>query len=285
MGLWTPDRSGVNPDEEAEWYILVSGGTPFNQRIAQEGGVAEFRPEELFGNDIYALFGNEFATPVLGNFDPPVAPPTEPVLPLGNTNLDNRFDVNGDGFVTALDVLIVTDDINSNGSREVQVGTLDAPFLDVSADGMVTPLDILEVVDHLNSNAGAGVTGGEGEAGPAAQAALDTPATQDVLELGDLQPAVAYVGLSAEASLQSVIEVQQSQPANDVVDKEEDEEEEVAVNRASKAEDKAVSVFDELGTAADVRSSALDEVLAEIADDVDGASEMDVLDAFFSRLR
>jgi hypothetical protein len=285
MGLWTPDRSGVNPDEEAEWYILVSGGTPFNQRIAQEGGIAEFRPEELFGNDIYALFGNEFATPVLGNFDPPVAPPTDPPVSIGNTNVDNRFDVNADGFVTALDVLIVTDDINSNGSRELQVGTLDAPFLDVSEDGSVTPLDILEVVDHLNSNAGTGVTGGEGEAAPAALATIDTPAAQDVVEAGDLQAAVAYVGLSADASLQSVVEVQQPQPATNVVDEEEDEEEEVVVNRLGKADAGARSVFDELGDASDVRRSALDEVLAEIADDVDGATETDALDSFFSRLR
>ena len=76
IGLWVPDRSGILPAEAAEWYILVSGGAPLTNRITGAPPVINFTPVP-FGNDRFAQFGDEFAIPLLGNFDPP-APGSSP---------------------------------------------------------------------------------------------------------------------------------------------------------------------------------------------------------------
>ena len=78
------------------------------------------------------------------------------------TNLDNRFDVNADGRVDALDALILINDINANGQRDLTYGTLQAPFLDVTRDGTVSAGDVLGVINVVNSSV-AGGSGGEGE--------------------------------------------------------------------------------------------------------------------------
>ena len=75
IGLWVPDRSGVFPSEAAEWYFLVSGGVPLTNRIIgwhHRVQLINFTPVP-FGNDRFAQFGDEFAIPLLGNFDPPAA--------------------------------------------------------------------------------------------------------------------------------------------------------------------------------------------------------------------
>lgn len=71
IGLWVPDRSGVTSWESAEWYFLISDVTQ------KEVGTVkalnhDFSPSPL-GNDLFAQFGDEFAVPIVGNFDPPVA--------------------------------------------------------------------------------------------------------------------------------------------------------------------------------------------------------------------
>jgi len=69
LGLWVPDRNSVSPTDSAEWYFFVSGGESLAQRI--QGSTMHFRPG-LFGNDIFARLGDQFALPLVGNFDPPV---------------------------------------------------------------------------------------------------------------------------------------------------------------------------------------------------------------------
>ena len=66
-----------------------------------------------FGNDEFAVFGSDFALPVVGNFDPH----RHPSLPLGGvvyglTNLNDPDDVNGDGLVGPVDVLTIINDLN-----------------------------------------------------------------------------------------------------------------------------------------------------------------------------
>ena len=72
VGLWVPDRSGATPEKIGEWYLLLSDD--LNQTKRQDGAVVtldhEFTPIP-FGPDIFAQFGDEFAIPVVGNFDPP----------------------------------------------------------------------------------------------------------------------------------------------------------------------------------------------------------------------
>ena len=138
IGLWVPDRAGVAPVENGEWYFLVSQLRSAQDKASATDGtvnswIMPFTPVP-FGKDIYASFGDEFAVPVLGNFDPPVT--------AGRVGDADRGDEPGQPLrrqcrrpVDALDALILINDINANGQRTLTYGTLQAPFLDVTRDG------------------------------------------------------------------------------------------------------------------------------------------------------
>ncbi|EMI54133.1 Ig-like domain-containing protein, partial [Rhodopirellula sallentina] len=67
-------------------------------------------------------------------------------------NYWNKFDVNSDGFVTALDALRVINFMNESGEGEPTGTSVEyAGFVDVNADHMVTSLDALQVINQLNS--------------------------------------------------------------------------------------------------------------------------------------
>jgi hypothetical protein len=161
VGLWVPDRAGVSPAEAGEWYFLVSAGRPIDQRIEAENGVAQFKPVP-FGPDLFASFGDEFAMPLVGNFDPPVVPAAAGAWSVGGTNPDDARDVNGDGRVTPLDALLLINELNQTGPRPAAVSASQGPYLDVTRDGTLSPNDALLVINFLNLQAA--VAGGEGEA-------------------------------------------------------------------------------------------------------------------------
>lgn len=76
-------------------------------------------------------------------------------------NPNNQFDVNADTIVSAIDVLLIVNDINENGSRDLRgSSTSPPPYIDASGDSFVSALDVLIVINHINSSGG----GGEGEA-------------------------------------------------------------------------------------------------------------------------
>lgn len=90
------------------------------------------------------------------------------VLDVSWHNSVNAFDVNGDSAVSAIDALVVINDLNALGSRTLPPPTTNdiPPFIDVTDDGAVSPLDALQVINFVNDQAGTG----EGEAdalGPA----------------------------------------------------------------------------------------------------------------------
>ncbi len=158
LGLWVPDRSGAAPSETAEWYFLVSGGHSIENRLVPKplgaGFVVDFTPIP-FGNDIFAQFGDDYALPVVGNFDPPVEPREATVYEyLSFQNPRDPVDVNGDGRHTPLDALFIIDALSGEGARALplirtQMQFSDAPFLDVTGDLMLTPADVLQVVNAL----------------------------------------------------------------------------------------------------------------------------------------
>ena len=81
-------------------------------------------------------------------------------------NRDNPEDINGDGIVSPIDALIIINDLNQHGARELPVPTDSVeppPYLDASGDGWVTSIDALRVINLLNSQANA-ESAGEGEA-------------------------------------------------------------------------------------------------------------------------
>ena len=90
------------------------------------------------------------------------------------------LDVNDDGIVNTLDAIMIINDINANGIRELPVerpeGTV-PPLTDVNKDNHITPLDILIIINYLNELAAAEAAGGEGEgeAPPVRDSVLESP--------------------------------------------------------------------------------------------------------------
>jgi hypothetical protein len=151
LGLWTPDREGVTDRDISEWYFLISNGASLLDRLSPQDDpvntnqTIDFTPIP-FGADIYARWGDEFARPVVGNFDPPTR---EIQLDVFN-NSKNSVDVNNDGFVSPSDALAVINDLIANGSRRLLNKTAGMMYIDVNDDGHVSPSDALRVINYLN---------------------------------------------------------------------------------------------------------------------------------------
>jgi hypothetical protein len=74
-------------------------------------------------------------------------------LPDSWTNPQMALDVSNDGELSPIDALLVINDLNTSGPRQLpapQSGEAPPPFLDTSGDGYVTPIDALRVLNHLN---------------------------------------------------------------------------------------------------------------------------------------
>lgn len=80
-------------------------------------------------------------------------PPALPSITL-QQNSSNRFDVNGDGRVTAVDALIGINYLNSTNVAGERIGSseqasLGMYFYDVNGDGRTTALDSLQIINAL----------------------------------------------------------------------------------------------------------------------------------------
>lgn len=71
-------------------------------------------------------------------------------LPRGLAPFRNRFDVNGDGIVSALDVLIIINHLNQQGGGPAPDPN-QPPYMDVDGDGDVDANDALEVIMYINN--------------------------------------------------------------------------------------------------------------------------------------
>ena len=72
-------------------------------------------------------------------------------------NPRNRFDVNDDGAVRALDVLDLINRINAGGSGPLPApgpAAAPPPYYDVDGDNSLTPSDVLAVLNHINQSGG-----------------------------------------------------------------------------------------------------------------------------------
>ena len=94
------------------------------------------------------------------------------IVVVGSTwqNPHHYFDTNDDGRITPIDVLILINDLNVRGSRDLTTGwpptPAPPPFLDPSGDGRISPLDVLFVINDINANDSRPIPsalGGEGE--------------------------------------------------------------------------------------------------------------------------
>ncbi|MCC6512109.1 MAG: hypothetical protein IT423_23635, partial [Pirellulaceae bacterium] len=183
IGLWVKDRQGTLPRESGEYFFWLS-----DQFAANPANVFDAYSPDPLGNDLFAEFGDELALPIFGNFDPPIdnASQDENVL----HRQADPLDINGDGFVTAIDALLAINVLNTfpnlSGNNPVRayftIGEIKA---DTNGDRTVSAIDALLVINELNRRVG----GGEGKADLALLAASSSPqlaATDDYFaQLGD----------------------------------------------------------------------------------------------------
>ncbi len=195
IGLWVPGRDGQLPKEAGEWYFLISDQVDWYPddewvRIALPSAIFDPYSPAPLGNDLFAQFGDEFALPLFGNFDPPVTSDGGDGTFVGAmTNQSNRFDTNVDGRVSALDALVVINAIARNdfGSMTFSqplraVASLGGFLLDASGDGSISALDALQVINELSRQS----VNATGEQVDWAQSADSVIAELDDEEDGDL---------------------------------------------------------------------------------------------------
>jgi hypothetical protein len=155
LGLWVPDREGQIPNR-GEWYFLVSSDAPVTDRITFNATlgrhVIDFKPAP-FGEDMFFSFGDQFALPVVGNFDPPVVKPV-PIL-FVNQNIKNKFDVNDDSKVDTQDLLAIARQLFIKGSYAIDADQVSAPYYDVYGDNIFNPRDAAMLLAHLARSSGA----------------------------------------------------------------------------------------------------------------------------------
>jgi hypothetical protein len=149
----TTDPSGqyafenLRPDQYVVRLVVQEG---WEQTHPGAGGATAFT---YTGSDA-TLF-----TPGIASF-PGVAP----------SHLAGRADVNGDGWVSALDALVIVNTLNAQdfgGSMRSQQAS---DLRDVNGDGLITPLDALVVINVINQADGAPVPVSLAEGAAAGQA-------------------------------------------------------------------------------------------------------------------
>ena len=88
-------------------------------------------------------------------------------------------DVNGDGLVTPLDVLIMINRLNASGPGDLPVplpvDVNPPPYWDVDGDDAVSASDVLAVVNFINNHAASGLAASEGEANADAGLTTNSP--------------------------------------------------------------------------------------------------------------
>ena len=149
-----PDgNSTINPSSVT---IVVS--PTVGTATVQSNGTIRFTAPPAFGGNV------SFSYKIADSLGAESAPATVTVGVVTSLyqNPANRYDVNNDGFVSPIDALIVINDINRSGVRDL--GPTDftpPPYIDVNGSSSVEPIDILQVINYINRQNGGT---GEGEA-------------------------------------------------------------------------------------------------------------------------
>lgn len=141
--------------------LALSNVTPAGSATIQNGQVRITPPTGYIGTVSFSYtVSNQL------NIVSAVTSVTVNVLDRSFQNPQRRFDVNGDFYVTAMDALIIINELNRRGPRALNVLTDFAPpYYDVNGDFNLNASDALAVINHLNSLqfGGTGGASGEGE--------------------------------------------------------------------------------------------------------------------------
>ena len=259
IGVWVPDRSGVTPGEGSEWFFLISNDPMNVNQVNGDVNTLRHAFEPIpFGKDVYVRYGDEFAIPIVGNFDPPAAVNTTPKpIPGAFTNVRDSLDVNDDGFVSPIDALLDINSINETGSRPLIGRPVIAPYYDVSGDGYLSSIDALRVINFLNGD----IALAEGEASFDAIVVAEAPSASD----SDIASSVV-IGLFGDQG-EEIIAVESQSTADQALV-------ELLLTESSAAVELVLPV------------SAADEPfdLGELLEDLSDRYEEEDLDAFFREL-
>ena len=149
-------RNDSNPDGTLDPATLeIVSGSEMADLVVQADGTIRFTPQAGF------LGTARFRYVVSDNDGRPSVPTDVTVLVVVSIyqNPRSRFDVDDDGTVSPLDVLVLINLLNSQ-APSLPVDGLPGPpaYVDVNADNRVDPLDVLDLINHMNS-----LSNGEGE--------------------------------------------------------------------------------------------------------------------------
>ncbi|MCA9210457.1 MAG: hypothetical protein KDA55_19000, partial [Planctomycetales bacterium] len=118
-------------------------------------------------------------------------------------NIEQPDDVNADGEVSAIDALLVINQLNRSGAGPIADDGNDASdrhYIDTNGDGMLSPTDALRVINSLNTAARS--TSSVSATGVAAPEATDEPssATRTI----ELAQATEAAGLADTAEVEAI---------------------------------------------------------------------------------
>lgn len=178
VALVTTDARGILTTNRNDDGVLANDrdpeGNTFTARVSRQptkgtvvlnaDGTFTYTPSSTALAGTTDTFGYEAvdsagAVSTVGNvtisFGNPPAPPHQ--------NPTKATDVNADGFVSPIDVLLIVNFLNASATPSVPVAGLPAPppYRDVNGNNIIEPLDILIVINEINARGNSG--GGEGE--------------------------------------------------------------------------------------------------------------------------
>lgn len=146
----------------------IGHGTPSEQTTDESGGWAfPYLPDGTYRVEIappwadQAFDESSFVIDVVDGYADPIRADARPVRsPRHDESLP--ADVNGDDRVTALDALLVINDLSRNGARRLAFSERVGLRVDVNADGSVSSLDALLVINGIARGSQPGSAEGEG---------------------------------------------------------------------------------------------------------------------------
>jgi hypothetical protein len=159
-----PNGSGPSDDGSLNFGSVVIVVPPRNGSVVVNGnGTVTYTPDPGY------LGADDFSYVVSDN-DGVQSDPAQVVLQVNTPhpwqNPDINYDVDDSGAVTPLDVLLLINQINRQGSYQLpnppSSDDTPPPYYDVNGDEWLSPQDVLTVINYLNSQT-SGAGEGEGE--------------------------------------------------------------------------------------------------------------------------
>jgi hypothetical protein len=149
LGLYVPGQTTNVPYGQAAWYWLVSNDAKDAGGVNPAGAFASlnhpFNPTPL-GHDLFYQFGNQFAVPLVGIWDPPSSTADTTTTPPTNTATDPTS-----GWVTGLYETVLgrtpsSDEVANWGKI---IGTGQVTSQQVSQDFLESPERLATIIDGL----------------------------------------------------------------------------------------------------------------------------------------